>query len=273
MSFSHQPLDRLFAFRVGTSQAAPPVARMSAMIWAQLESTFDGELDPNLVRALLANSATVPPAASNRIAAIEGNKGVLRVCGYGLPDAELALTSGDRRVTSIAQGRIQLDTLILYEVPIPDVLLGAPGKKRIIASLAFDPPVRRRRAEYLGVEMGMDLFRGKTPDEIVAAYRSVTREERVEAPRALQSPHKCNLLPKSRVLQTSTLQRREWVFTRPKDHGDTYYLMIQARRNWAPPEIEVQDFGLALTIAADEPRLYAQVQQRVRTRERVRRRA
>jgi len=31
MSFSHQPLDTLFSFRVGTSQAAPPVARMSAM--------------------------------------------------------------------------------------------------------------------------------------------------------------------------------------------------------------------------------------------------
>ena len=57
------------------------------------------------------------------------------------------------------------------------------------------------------------------------------------------------------------------------NYGDTYYLMIQARRNWAPPEITAQDFGLAVTITADEPRLYSQVQQRVRARERVRRRA
>jgi hypothetical protein len=48
--------------------------------------------------------------------------------------------------------------------------------------------------------------------------------------------------------------------------------MIQARRNWAPPEITAQEFGLAVTLIADEPRLYNQVRQRVRARERVRRR-
>jgi len=158
-------------------------------------------------------------------------------------------------------------------VPIPEVLRNAPGKKRIIASLAFDPPVRRRRAEYLGIEMGMNLFRGKMPDEIVGAYRSVTREERADAPGALRAPHQCDLLPKSRLVETSTLQRREWTFNRTaEDYGDTYYLMIQARRNWAPLEITLQDFGLAVTISADEPRLYNQVQQRVRARERIRRR-
>jgi Subtilase family len=274
MSFSHEPLNRLFSIRVGTSQAAPPVARIGAMIWNQLQPAVEGDVDPNLVRAVMANSASVPEAASNRIAAINGDEGILRACGYGLPDAELSLESGDRRVTLIAQGKIALDTLILYEVPVPEALRNASGKKRIIVSLAFDPPVRRRRAEYLGVEMGMNLFRGKTPDEIVAAYRSVTRDEREEAPGALRAPHQCELLPRSRVVETSTLQRREWAFTRTADnYGDTYYLMIQARRNWAPPEVTVQEFGIAVTIAADEPRLYNQVQQRVRARERVRRRA
>ena len=273
MSFSHVPLDRLFSFRVGTSQAAPPVARIGAMIWNQLQPAVEGDLDPNLVRAVLANSASVPETASNRIAAIDVDEGILRVCGYGLPDADLALESGDRRVTLITQGKIAIDTLILYEVPIPDVLRNAPGKKRIIASLAFDPPVRRRRAEYLGVGMRMNLFRGKTPDEIVAAYRSVTRDEREDAPGALRAPHQCELLPRSRVVETSTLQRREWAFSRTADnYGDTYYLMIQARRNWAPPEVMVQDFGLAVSILADAPQLYHQVQQRVRIRERLRRR-
>ena len=38
MSFSHQPLNRLFSFRVGTSQAAPPVARIGALVWNQLQA-------------------------------------------------------------------------------------------------------------------------------------------------------------------------------------------------------------------------------------------
>ena len=274
MSFSHEPLDRLFSFRVGTSQAAPQAARIAGLVWKQLENGVGGGLDPNLVRAVLANSASVPEPAANRIAGFDAEDGILRACGYGLPDSELALESGDRRVTLIAQGRIAIDTLILYEIPIPEALRAAPGKKRIIASLAFDPPVRRRRADYLGIEMGMKLFRGKTPEEIVAAYRSITRAEQAEAPGAFQSPYQCDLLPKSRLLETSTLQRREWAFTRANDvYGDTYYLMIQARRNWAPAEIHDQDFGLAVTITANEPRLYNQVQQRIRARERVRRRA
>ena len=274
MSFSHEPLDRLFSFRVGTSQATPRVARMGALVWNRLEASIDGELDPNLVRAVLANSASVPTAASNRIEPITGDEGILQVCGYGLPDKKLALESGDRRVTLIAQDTITIDTLILYEIPIPDSLRAAPGKKKIIISLAFDPPVRRRRAEYLGVEMGVNLFRGKTPDEIVAAYRSLARDEREDAPGALRAPHQCDLLPKSRVVETSTLQRREWSFSREtRDYGETYYLMVQARRNWAPPEIVAQDFGVAVTITAAAPQLYNQIQQRVRARERVRRRA
>jgi hypothetical protein len=273
MSFSHEPLDRLFSFRVGTSQAAPPVARIAALVWNQLNGAVDEGLDPNLVRAVLANSASVPEVAATRIAAVIDG-GVLRACGYGLPDAELALESGDRRATLIAQGKIAIDTLILYEVPIPAEFRSASGKKRIIVSLAFDPPVRRRRADYLGVEMGMHLFRGKTPEEIVAAYRFVTKEERKTAPKSLQNPFKCPLEPNAEVVETSTLQRREWAFTTSADrYGETYYLMVQARRNWAPAEIQDQDFGIAVTITADEPRLYNQVQQRVRARERIRRRA
>jgi hypothetical protein len=161
----------------------------------------------------------------------------------------------------------------LYEIPIPDTLRNAPGKKTIIVSLAFDPPVRRRRAEYLGVEMGVNLFRGKTPDEIVAAYRSLARDEREDAPGALRAPHQCDLLPKSRAVETSTLQRREWSFSREtRDYSETYYLMVQARRNWAPAEIITQDFGVAVTITAAAPQLYNQIQQRVRAKERVRRR-
>ena len=119
----------------------------------------------------------------------------------------------------------------------------------------------------------MKLFRGKTPDEIVAAYRSITRDERKVVLGAFQSPYQCDLLPKSGVVESSTLQRREWAFSRTNDlYGDTYYLMLQARREWAPMEIHDQDFGLAVTITGNEPQLYNQIQQRVRVRERLRRR-
>ena len=271
MSFSHQPLRHMFAYQVGTSQAAPRVSRMAAMVLHELSKIVEGDVDPNLVRAVLANSAVIPESARTRLEAIAGEEGVRRVLGYGLPDEDVALESGDRRVTMIAQGELALDSLALFEVPIPEVFRNAPGKKRIIISLAFDPPVRRRRAEYLGVEMGMNFFRGKTPEEIIAAYRSLTNEERETAPGALSGSVQCKLQPNATVVKSSTLQRREWSFQSERmDFGATYDLMIQARRKWAPPEIRVQDFGLAVTLMADAPELYTRIQQRIRLRARPR---
>jgi hypothetical protein len=209
MSFSHQPLQQMFTYRVVTSQAAPRVSRIASMIWRRLNDLLGTNVDPNLVRAVLANSAELPKGSRQRIESLQGENGLRRVMGYGLPDEEVSLESGDRRVTLVAQGSLRLDTLALYEVPIPEEFRQADGRKRIIVALAFDPPVRRRRAEYLGVEMGMNLFRGKSPEEILASYRNVTKEERKIAPGALGGSFQCDLEPKAGVVESSTLQRRE----------------------------------------------------------------
>src|ERR1019366_8055973 len=60
MSFSHLPLRQLFAYDVGTSFAAPVVARNAATLWEHLRSGLGLEPDPNLVRAVMASAAYVP---------------------------------------------------------------------------------------------------------------------------------------------------------------------------------------------------------------------
>ena len=195
MSFSHEPLQQMFAYRVGTSQAAPRVSRIAAMVWRQLSEIIT-DVDPNLVRAVLANSAYFPDGSGTRIDTLQDKDRLRRVMGYGLPDEDVCLQSGDRRVTLVAQESLGLDTLALYEVPIPDEFRQADGRKRIIVALAFDPPVRRRRAEYIGVGMGMNLFRGRSPEEIIESYRNVTKEERKSAPKALAGSFSETLSPK-----------------------------------------------------------------------------
>jgi hypothetical protein len=274
MSLGHRPVETLFSYGVGTSYAAPRISRLAALTWRRLEGVIGPTVDPNLVRALLASTASVPEEARNRIESVGIANGVLQVCGYGLPDEDLALNSGDRRVTLVAQGKIDIDTILLYEIPMSSEFRAAPGVKRIVGSLAFDPPVRRRRVEYLGVEMGMHLFRGRTADEIIQSYKALTAEERKTAPKSIQGAENCNLLPNAATVESSTLQRCEWTFRREgRQYPDTYYLMLQARRNWAPPEIRDQSYGVCVTLVADEPRLYNLIQLRVRQRQRVRTRA
>ncbi len=54
-----------------------------------------------------------------------------------------------------------------------------------------------------------------------------------------------------------------------KDYGDTYWLIVRAERKWAPAAIESQDYAIAVTLTADEPKLYNQIRQRLQQRERV----
>ncbi len=271
MSFSHEPLTTLFSYGVGTSYAAPQVARLAARLWHRLRDDLGFEPHPNLVRAVLASSAEVPSEVIELLKAHGGEKSVRQVCGYGLPDEDLAFNSADRRVTLVAQAAQRIDTITLYEVPIPAEMIGARGKKSITVSLAFDPPVRRRRAKYLGVEMQVDLLRGKTPEDIEAAYRAVSKEDRGTAPTSFRSRHRCTLKPGSTAVESSTLQRRDWICKRGRlDDGDTYYLMVRSFRNWAPDEISEQDYALVVTLEAEETRLYHLISQRVRQRQRQR---
>src|SRR5262249_18331518 len=274
MSLSHEPTRSLFSFDVGTSFGAPLVARLGAMVWDRLRDALAQEPDPNLVRAVLATAAAVPEALRKRIEPLRGADGILKVCGYGMPDEDHALHSGDRRVTLVARSSIPVDSFQLYEVPVPEEFRRAPGKKRVCVSLAFDPPVRRRRAQYLGVEMSYALIRGKSVDEIVEAYRALTAEEQAAVrrrertmPGALQSPYRCDLRPGPQALQSSTPQRSEWTFQREQqDYGESWYLVVRATRNWATDDVTSQDFGIAVCLEAEKPQLYSLIRQRVQAR-------
>ena len=134
MSFSFKPAQSLFSFNVGTSFAAPLVARIEALVWNRLREVLEEEPDPNLVRAVLATSAAVPQSLYDRIHPLKGNTGVRKVCGYGAIDEDLALHSGDRRVTLVAQGSMLVDSFHLYEVPAIEEFRRAPGRKRTSSS-------------------------------------------------------------------------------------------------------------------------------------------
>ena len=278
MSLSHEPTKQLFAYDTGTSFAAPRVARTAAMLWQNLRSQIGEEPQANLVRAVLAASASPPEPLFQLIEPLQGEAGVRRVCGYGAIDDDYVFESADRRVTLVAQGSLALDTFAVFELPTPSQFRRARGSKRVTVTLAYDPPVRRRRAEYLGVRMNCTLIRGKTLDEVVDAYRHFTSEEQEAAeqagdgvPKAFQGAAKCGLSPGPTALRSSTLQRSSWKFSREQqDYGEISYLIVRAQRIWAPPSITDQNFAVTVTLEADEPQLYNLVRNRLQLRQRQR---
>ncbi len=268
MSLSHQPTQQLFSYDCGTSFAAPRVARLAALIEHGLTADLGERPSPNLVRAVLASTADIPKASIGRLNSHDNIHASRKVCGYGFPSESDALKSHDRRVTMVYQGSISLDHFNVFAVPIPDEFRQARGERKIIVTLAYDPPVRRRRLDYIGVAMEFFLIRGQGIDQVHGSF--TRRPSGYDA----NSKYRMKFDLNATTRKNCTLQRGECVMKRAEgsnqDYGNEYYVVVRCERKWAPDDIKPQDFGLAVTLCADDSRLYNQGALRVRQRERAR---
>jgi hypothetical protein len=142
---------------IGTSFAAPKVARIAARLQAVLpdESAL-------LYRALVVQSARWPQWAENlmtqlrqetnhdkRQAVMDEASRVIRYLGYGLPDITRATTNSDHRTTFITSGTITIKPYEahIYQVPIPAELRGAGDEYdiRVEVTLSYVAQPRRTR--------------------------------------------------------------------------------------------------------------------------------
>jgi hypothetical protein len=258
--------DALFTAATGSSMAAPRVAFKAALLLRR----FPGS-SANLLRALLATCANVPEAAIECLdRAADG--AVQRCCGYGMPDVEKALSSEERRIIRYADKQtLEIDQFALYEVPIPEDFRRVKGRRHIRVTLAFDPPVRHTRLEYLGVRMSYRLIRGMTPEQVYEHYRWRPRGE--EWPE-LPDRNSCKLEPGYKSRQPSTLQSATFVMKRDVGtYGEVYYLAVFADRRWAGEDISSQRYAAVVELMHEgEVQLYQQSRQYEEARQRERER-
>ena len=256
--------DALFTAAPGTSMAAPRVAFKAALLLRRFP-----EASANLLRAFLTTCANVPEAAVARLAGVaEG--AVRRCCGYGMPDVEKALSSDERRVIRYADRQtLEIDQFALYEVPIPEDFRRVKGRRHIRVTLAFDPPVRHTRLEYLGVRMSYRLIRGMTPEQIYEHYKQRPKRE---AWPDLPNRNKCKLDPGFDARLPGTLQSATFVMKRGvEDYGDVYYLAVFADRRWAGEDVVAQRYAAVVELMHEgEVQLYQQSRQHEELRQRQR---
>ena len=114
-TFHHQPIDRLFRARSGTSFASPIVAHKAAILLEQYPAA-----PANFLRAMLALSAEIPRGALEVLAGLN-DQAPLMICGNGVADVDDALQSDDSRVVFFRNDNLGLDRFAVYEVPIPEI--------------------------------------------------------------------------------------------------------------------------------------------------------
>jgi len=255
-------LERLFTTAKGTSYAAPLVAHKAAIVLQVFPAA-----SANLLRALLANSARPPDPAVDRLQRL-GDASVRNLCGYGIANATVASTSDTNRAVLYADDTIALDRFYVYEVPIPREFSETKGSRSIHVTLAFDPPTRHTRADYLGVQMSFRLVRGKSLEEVIDFYKKRDKDVDGELPE-LEGRYDCSFDPKSRVRECGTLQSA--IFTMRQnpaaEYGETYYLVVRCERKWIADDFLQQRFAVVVELSHQvDVQLYERIRQRVQVR-------
>jgi hypothetical protein len=235
------PAGGLFAAVNGTSYAAPAVARVAADV-----AYAYPDASANLIRALLASGSThTAPAA-----ALAEPHNRSRVYGHGRPLTPDATASDDHRVTMTFDGFMPVDTVQIHPVPVPDEFRSGSKRDRVITvALAFDPPVRRQRREYIAGTMKFEVYRDIDPDELANILQ---RQDPDDPSDPINDRRKLNFQPGVNTFTHSTLQLRGWVGKQsfPND-SDTFYIAVTHKaQTWARsnPEYAQQDYALAVTL-------------------------
>jgi hypothetical protein len=280
LSASGAAPDRLLDVDVGTSYAAPLVARAAAAVHARYP-TFGH----NLIRALVLLGSREPRFAGTlaQLSPGQREKRVLPSVGYGEARLAEAIESTPHRTILVAEGAIRVDRTIVYEVPIPSSFQVSGGTRGIDVALAFDPETRARRLDYAATKMEFWLVRGMTPEEITSVFMStdLAELERLEeeaedeaedaelAERITPSKLGASLVRMSpsgqvRSRGANQLGRKRFSQRLKDDFGDTYHLVVQCRRVW-PTSTPMQTYGLAVALWRDEdqPAIYDEIRTRV----------
>lgn len=280
--------DRLLEAGVGTSYAAPLVTRVAAAALARHPG-----ISPNLVRALVLQSVSHPPFTAELEGGTEGERRnlVLDLVGHGTPTIDDAIESRDHRVVLVSEASIQVDGVHIYEVPIPSSFFESGGTRDVTVALAFDPPTRPRRLDYLASRMEFRLIRGIDPadleqlvlagagdeglealDEEVAAERDEDEEDSGPATTPqrlsdLSTRQLVGLQPSAtrRAMGANQVGHKRYATKLNPDDGETFLLVVKNTNRWAEPR-SMQNYAVAVCLGRDEghPPLYAELEAELR---------
>ena len=256
----------------GTSFAAAQVTHIAARMEAALRNEFQTAPSQNLVRALLVSSARPHDNVNSYV-----DKGdVLNTVGYGEPRVEYCWSTPNR-VSLVAEDIVGYRTFHVYSLVVPEDFIQEPGKRSISVALAYDPPTRLSRRDYIATAMWLEVFGGLTSEQVVE-YRSKYQGDG-ESPKT-PNRNKLNFSPAGQTIRMSTVQKRSWssnqgtVFlNRPDPNGDaSVHIFVGCQPRFPNPLGEdSQRYALVVTLEHDSQNIdvYQQVRARVRTRVRI----
>jgi hypothetical protein len=231
----------------------------------------------NSVRALLGACSSVPQCGSTWL--LDQNETEswekLRLVGYGGIDAGRVDNSLANDVIVVGEDVLPEDRWHVYSFPLPKTYFETKGRRGLAVALAYDPPVRASRREYLARTMWIEVMRGISVAEL-EKFR--TKHSGKGEPPQLPNRHLLNMRPTKEPLQWSTLQVRRIAWSKATtvdqdaDGNVVLQIIVGCQHRFASGEDDQQKYALAVRVWHESPKvlLHAHVNARVRVRARVR---
>lgn len=264
----------LFTVEDGTSFSAAEVSHLATKLWSELHGAT-----PNKIKALLIASAKIPKTRPYPLDALDLKKGsaeeqskLLNIYGHGLPNLDRAFSATNRALL-IDEREIKLNDIVIYEIPVPKEFYEGTGRRTLSVALAFDPPTRMTRKQYLGVTMEFHLFRGVDVETIKQKYAKLEEFdiEEENVPPALKK-NKIDLVPGVNLVKKGTVQKRMWIIDRtPKEIDESLKLVVICNDKWVNDEEYRQRYAVVVTVEQwENVRLYNRISEMIRLRMKIR---
>ena len=266
---------------LGTSFAAPHVTHAAALALEAASTILDAPASANMVRALLGASTNLPPCPPAWLLDPDGDETweKLRLVGYGAVDVELVENSRRNSVLLLAEDVVAEDNWHIFSLKVPPAFLAGKGRRGIVVSLAYDPPVRSSRKDYLARTMWLEVFKGISGDQI-AAFRGRQTPGAAEQGPPLPQKNQLGLRPSKRDLVWSTLQvrRLEWqkapqLAALEGEDEPTLHILVGCQNRFPHGEAAEQWYGLAVRLWHEDATVDLHQELRTRIRPRATQRA
>ena len=272
LSTSHDfAAGRPFAEDSGTSFAVPRVANAAARIFCELPNA-----SVDLCRALLVAHARTPEPCADLFA---GDDEALRnVTGYGFVNRSALYRSLEDCVTLWAEESIDNRSHHFYEIPVPEEFwLGDTRAREIAVSLAYRPSVRTTRIDYRAAVISFKLVQANSLDEVARRFDAAVNRDTTVQIQERSSRRRFSETLRSR----GTVQASTWTFTQPSLalRNSSWFVVVTRNDPLWGLNLSSEQESYALIVKLDDrferqlqlrPRLYTQVEARLRERVRAR---
>ena len=261
----------------GTSFAAPYITHLAGRLLNEYPDS-----SANMLRAMLVNHANLPKPCETAFPeqwreTYRKTRGTTdrelprEVAGYGKIDEEALYRSSDNVVVLMAEDTIENNAHQFYELPLPESYLRRSRQLRELrVTLAYSPPVRTTRLDYMATKISFRLVVGSSLAEIEQRFNHQTQDE-TDA----MAEYARGRVITSDTRSKGTVQSSVWQFKHRNPSEKWFVVVTRQDKDWGnqSPCLDQEPYALVVTATDRENQqaeLYADIQLRLQEQQRVR---